>query len=49
MAEQGVSLRQGDQVLTDPAAKRAHLADLAKAFIDQELPVLMAAGIVEAT
>lgn len=48
MAQRGVSLRKDNQTLTDPAAKHAHLTELAKAFIDLDLPILMAAGIVEA-
>jgi len=48
MARLGVNLRKDDKTLTEPAAKLAHLTELAQAFIEQELPVLMAAGIVEA-
>ncbi len=42
----GLVLRKSDQPITDPAAKLANMTELTKAFIDQELPVLMAAGIV---
>ncbi len=42
----GLVLRKSDQPITDPAAKLANMTELTKAFIDQELPVLMAAGVV---
>jgi hypothetical protein len=44
----GLSLRQGEQNITDPAAKQAYLTQLAQGFLDQELPLLIAGGVVEA-
>ncbi|HVI89666.1 MAG TPA: methyltransferase regulatory domain-containing protein, partial [Dongiaceae bacterium] len=44
----GLTLRQGEQSVTEPAAKRAYLKQLAQGFLDQELPLLIAGGIVEA-
>lgn len=44
----GLSLRQGEQNITEPAAKRSYLTQLAQGFLDQELPLLMTGGVVEA-
>lgn len=44
----GLGLRQGEQPITEPAAKRDHIKQVAQNFIDQELPLLLAGGVVEA-
>lgn len=43
----GLSLRQGEQNITEPDAKRAYLTQLAQGFLDQEVPLLIAGGVVE--
>jgi SAM-dependent methyltransferase len=43
----GFTLRKDDQPITEPTAKLVNLTELTTTFIAQELPVLMAAGIVE--
>jgi hypothetical protein len=48
MDRQGLVLRKDDQPVTIAAAKLTYLRELTGAFIAQELPVLMAAGIVVA-
>jgi hypothetical protein len=48
MARLGINLRKDEKTLTEPTAKHAHLTELAQAFVEQDLPALMAAGIVEA-
>jgi hypothetical protein len=47
MTKQGLSLRKDDKPVTDPAVKRTQLMTIAETFVEQELPRLMAAGIVE--
>lgn len=44
----GLGLRKDDQPVKEPEEKHAYLMEITQGFIDQELPVLMAAGIVEA-
>jgi len=44
----GLALRKGDQTIAEPAAKRDYLMELGKAFVAQELPVLMTGGVAEA-
>jgi hypothetical protein len=49
LEHQNLVLRRDDQPVATAPAKRAYLTELMTAFVAQELPLLMAAGIVEAT
>jgi SAM-dependent methyltransferase len=44
----GLTLRKGEENVTEPAAKRAYLKQLAQGFLDQEMPLLLTGGVVEA-